>query len=132
MLNSASFVGRLGQVPELKQIPAGKSVLSGSLAVGRNFKNQAGEYETDWIDFQVWGKTAEYLAQYAGKGSLVSMSGEMRTRTYDNQHGNKVKVTELVSQNVQVLQAGNQQTNNTQSDSNYLGATEIQEDDLPF
>ena len=100
MLNTAAIVGRLGKDPELRTTQSGKSVTSFSLAVQRGKKNQNGEYESDWIDVQAWGTTAEFICKYFQQGQLMAVSGRIQVRNYEDKQGNKRKAVEIVAQDV--------------------------------
>ena len=98
MLNTAAIVGRLGKDPELRTTQSGKSVTSFSLAVQRPRKNQNGEYESDWIDVQAWGTTAEFICKYFQQGQLMAVSGRIQTRVYTDRDGKSRKGVEIVAQ----------------------------------
>ena len=98
MLNVAAIVGRLGKDPELRTTQSGKSVTSFSLAVQRPRKNQNGEYESDWIDVQAWGTTAEFICKYFQQGQLMAVSGRIQTRVYTDRDGKSRKGVEIVAQ----------------------------------
>ena len=83
-MNKTLLIGRLTATPELTQTPTGKNVSHVTVAVNRRFKNENGEREADFLNVVVWGKLAETLVSYAGKGSLISIEGELRTRKYEN------------------------------------------------
>ena len=100
MLNTAAIVGRLGKDPELRTTQSGKSVTSFSLAVQRPRKNQSGEYESDWLDVQAWGTTAEFICKYFQQGQMMAVSGRIQVRTYKDRDGNNRKAVEIVAQDV--------------------------------
>lgn len=85
----------------------GTATASFSLAVDRNFKNANGERDTDFINCVAWRKTAETLAQYTRKGSLIGVEGRIQTRNYENNQGQKVYVTEVVVEKVTFLESKN-------------------------
>lgn len=62
-----------------------------TLAVTRDRKNQEGEYETDFINIQVWGKTAELTAEYCKKGDMIGIQGEFRHEVYETEQGKRSK-----------------------------------------
>ena len=95
-MNSISLTGRAVKDVELRYTSSGKPVGNGTIAVQRNFKNQQGEYEADFIDLVIWGKGAEVAAQYIKKGDKFGVNGRLQTRTYENNEGRKVKVSEVV------------------------------------
>ena len=96
MLNRVALVGRLTRDPELRRTGNGTAVTSFTLAVDRNFSTRDGQ-EADFINCVVWRKPAENVAQYCSKGSLVSVDGRIQTRSYDNNQGQRVYVTEVVA-----------------------------------
>ncbi|SDC69503.1 single-stranded DNA-binding protein [Shouchella lonarensis] len=109
MLNRVVLVGRLTRDPELRFTPSGVAVANFTLAVNRTFTNQQGEREADFINCIVWRKQAENVANYLKKGSLAGVDGRVQTRSYDNNEGKRVFVTEIVAENVQFLEPKNSQ-----------------------
>lgn len=107
MINNVTLVGRLTAAPDLRKTPSNVSALQGTLAVNRNFKNQNGEREVDFINFQAWRGTADIIAEYCGKGSLIGITGRIQTRNYENQQGQRVYVTEVVADSVALLESRN-------------------------
>lgn len=103
MINKVILVGRLTKDPELKYLEDGKAVTSITLAVNRNFKNQKGEYETDFINCTLWQKNAENTANYCKKGTVLGVTGRIQTRSYDNQEGTRIYVTEVVAEGIKFL-----------------------------
>jgi single-strand DNA-binding protein len=105
MLNRVVLVGRLTRDPDLRYTPNGVAVANFTVAVNRPFKNQQGENEADFISCVVWRKTAENLANYMKKGSMIGVDGRVQTRSYDGQDGKKVYVTEVQAENIQFLES---------------------------
>src|SRR5690625_2195115 len=103
MINRVDLVGRLTKDPELRYTGNGTAVANFTLAVNRTFKNSQGEQEADFINCQTWRTTAENVAQYLKKGSLAGVDGRIQTRSYDNNEGRRVFVTEVVADSVQFL-----------------------------
>ena len=114
-MNNVTLIARLTKAPELKQTSGNTSVFTGTLAVNRTFKNQNGERETDFINIVAWRQTAEIIAQYCGKGSQIGVTGRIQTRNYENQQGQRVYVTEVVAEHVDLLDSKN---DNQQGQSN--------------
>lgn len=81
MLNTVALTGRLTKDIDLRYTQSGIGVGSFSLAVDRQFRNANGERETDFINCQIWRKSAESLANYTHKGSLIGIQGHIQTRT---------------------------------------------------
>ena len=107
MINNVVLVGRLTRDPELRFTANGSAVATFNLAVNRNFTNQSGEREADFVNCVIWRKPAETLANYAKKGTLLGVVGRIQTRNYENQQGQKVYVTEVVCDNFQLLESRN-------------------------
>ncbi len=103
MLNQVTLVGRLTKDLEVRYTPDGKAVSNVALAVSRNFRDQNGEYKTDFVQCTLWGKVAEKTALYCGKGSVVGVTGRIATRKYENAELRTVYVTEVVAENVQFM-----------------------------
>lgn len=104
-LNQCNFIGRLGRDLETRTFPSGDQVANGTLAVGSKWKDRnSGEAKenTEWVRLTFHGKSAEIAAQYLRKGSQIFVTGEMRTREYE-QDGVKRYSTEIRVSNFQML-----------------------------
>lgn len=136
MLNRVILIGRLTRDPELRYTASGVAITSFTLAVDRNFVNQQGEREADFIRIVVWRKLAETCANHLGKGRLVAVEGRLQTRTYEAE-GQKRTATEVVADDVRFLDwpkdINGQKKTPPGNDMSDIG-TEIDlgEDDLPF
>lgn len=117
MLNRAILTGRLTRDPELRYTTSGTAVVQATIAVDRQFKNQQGEREADFINLVIWRKTAENFANFTHKGSLVGIDGRIQTRTYENKQGQRVYVTEINVDSFSLLEP--RQENNQQPNNNY-------------
>ncbi|MBM6615833.1 single-stranded DNA-binding protein [Desemzia sp. RIT804] len=104
MINNVVLVGRMTKDADLRYTSNGTAVASFTVAVNRQFTNQSGEREADFINCVAWRKTAETLANFTKKGSLVGVEGRIQTRSYDNQQGQRVYVTEIVVDNFSMLE----------------------------
>jgi single-strand DNA-binding protein len=105
MINNVVLVGRLTKDPDLRYTSSGSAVATFTLAVNRNFTNQNGNREADFINCVIWRKPAETMANYARKGTLLGVTGRIQTRNYENQQGQRVYVTEVVCENFQLLES---------------------------
>ena len=138
MINNVVLVGRLTRDPELRYTPSNVAVATFSLAVNRNFKNQAGDYEADFISCIMWRQQAENFANWLKKGALVGITGRIQTRSYDNQQGERVYVTEVVAESFQILEKKDNSANNASMENQIPPSFEktnpmdISDDDLPF
>ena len=97
-INNVVLVGRMTKDAELRYTPSNVAVATFTLAVNRNFKNQDGEREADFVNCVIWRQQAENLANLAKKGALIGITGRIQTRSYDNQQGQRVYVTEVVTE----------------------------------
>ncbi|MHC5250365.1 single-stranded DNA-binding protein [Enterococcus sp. LJL90] len=104
MLNNSNLIGRLTKEVDFKYTPTGKEVGTFTLAVTRNFKNAQGERDSDFINCVIWGKAAVTLAEHTTKGSLISVTGRLQSRQYENKENVKVFVTELIVENFGFLE----------------------------
>ena len=89
-MNNVVLSGRLTKKVEVKFTKNGKEVVNASIAVNRNRKDANGERIVDYFDFTVWGKTAEYLANFTDKGARIEISGALRQQKYTNVAGQVV------------------------------------------
>lgn len=107
MLNRVILVGRLTRDPDLRYTAnGGVAVTRFTVAVNRKFTNQQGEREADFINIVTWRALAENCGNYLKKGSLVAIEGRIQTRSYENQEGRTVYVTEVVADDVRFLSTG--------------------------
>ncbi len=122
-MNKVFLIGRLTRDPELRYTGSNIPTATFSVAVNRNFTNQAGEREADFINIIVWRKQAENCKNYLSKGSQVAIEGRIQTRNYDGQDGQKHYVTEVVADNVEFLGSRNSSgnSNNMSGSANNAG-----------
>ena len=99
-MNLIILSGRTTRDVETKEIGSGKKVANFTLAVDRRTSDGKA---TDFFDCKAWGKTAEILAKYAPKGKLISVIGELQTRSYEDREGNKRKAYEVSVEKVELL-----------------------------
>lgn len=97
--NKTILIGNITADPELKQTQSGLSVCSFNIAVNRRGANN-GEQKTDFFTIQTWRKTAEFVAQYFKKGSPILVCGQLQTREYTDNQGNKRTAYEIVADEV--------------------------------
>ena len=118
MINNVVLVGRITRDVELRMSDSGKAYTNFSLAVNRAFKGQDGKQQADFINCIVFGKQAENLARYCGKGSMIGVSGSIQTGKYQGKDGNTVFTTDIMVQNVQFLDTKNNQGQQQQQPTN--------------
>lgn len=138
MINNVVLVGRLTRDVELRYTPSNQAVATFTLAVNRNFKNQStGEREADFINCVLWRQQAENLANWTKKGHLIGVTGRIQTRSYENQQGQRVYVTEVVAESFQLLERRDNSANYSSMDEQMPPGMsgqpmDITDDDLPF
>lgn len=140
-MNKVILVGRLTKDPELRTTTSGKSVATFTVAIDRKFK-QDGQPDADFFNIVAWGRQAEVISQYLGKGRQIALTGRLQTRSYNAQDGSKRYVTEVVLDEFDFI--GSKQNNEPQTpvkaqestqsfdlgdDDFYLKADD---DDVPF
>lgn len=103
MLNQVILVGRLVQTPILQLTDNGKKVSSITLAVPRAYKNQSGEYDTDFLDCTLWTGIAENTAEYCKTGDIIGVKGRLQTRMIEKDDGSRYKKVEIVAERVTFL-----------------------------
>lgn len=132
MINNVTLVGRMTRDAELRHTPSNQPVATLNLAVNRNFKNSDGEREADFINCVIWGTKAENLANWTKKGALIGITGRIQTRSYENQQGQRVYVTEVVAENFQTLEKRDNSANNDSLYNQAPNVPDVSDDDLPF
>ena len=103
MLNQSVLVGRLTSDLEVRETEKGKHISTITLAVPRSYKNENGEYDTDFIDIVLWNSVAENTAEYCHKGDIVGIKGRIQTSSYEAEDGTIRKHTEVVADKVTFL-----------------------------
>lgn len=145
-MNKVIIVGNVCNDIELKKTQSGKSVCEFTIAVNESYN---GENKAEYIDIQAWEKNAENLSKYVTKGNKLLVEGKIRSNTYENKKGDKVKRTVVLANNFEFLTSKNngdgahnksaqqnldaqldfQDTNNVRTNGQTVG-TEV--DELPF
>lgn len=98
-MNKVILVGNLARDPELRQTPQGVSVARFTVAVSRRYSKD-GQQQTDFISCVAWRNTAEFLCRYFHKGSSIQLCGNIQTRSWDGQDGQKHYATEVVADEI--------------------------------
>ena len=107
MLNQIVLVGRLVKTPELKVTNSEKKTSVITLAVPRNYKNQDGQYDTDFLECVLWTGIAENTAEYCKTGDMIGVKGRVQSRIIEKEDGTKRKKTEIVAEKVTFLSSSN-------------------------
>ncbi len=153
-LNKAMIIGRLTRDPELRTTPGGANVCQFSIATNYVYNNQQTGQKVEQVEYHnivAWRKLAEIASQYLKKGQRVYIEGRIQTRSWDAQDGQKKNRTEIIADNMIMLDGGrgnggngsennysNQSGPAQKPQSNYeeelptIQAEEINVDDIPF
>lgn len=134
-VNKVILLGNLGKDPELRYTSAGVAVATFSLATSERWKDQAGEVQerTQWHNLVAWRKLAEISSEYLKKGSKAYIEGRLQYRTYDDKNGVKRFVTEIVIDNLVMLDGrGETAAPSQEADAPGPGAGGVIDDSLPF
>ena len=104
-VNKVILIGNLGGDPEVRYTPSGAAVANVSLATNESWTDRSGERQerTEWHRLVLWSKLAEIAGQYLRKGSKVFVEGRLQTRSWDDQSGQKRYTTEVVVNDMQML-----------------------------
>lgn len=138
MLNQIIVSGKIARDFELRRTQSGKAVLSFDLPVQRDFKDQNGEKQTDWIPVVVWGNNAEFLVKYGEKGRSIIVTGRLQSRKYNDKSGSQRTAWEIQAENVYFADSkqsngGNQSNGVVAQETANNEFAEIEDDgDLPF
>lgn len=103
MLNQTVLVGRIVDTPSIIETENGKSYAQLTLAIPRSYKNENGEYETDFVDFVVWENIAKNTMEYVKKGDLVGIKGRLQSTSFEDKKGNRKSKLEVVAEKVTFL-----------------------------
>ena len=108
MINKAILIGNVGQDPEIRytgDVNNGTKVATFRLATTERYRDRSGNLQehTEWHNIVVWRNTADVVEKYVKKGTQVYVEGRIRTRSWDDQTGNKRYVTEIVADTLQLL-----------------------------
>ncbi len=106
-VNKVILIGRLGSDPELRYTPNGDAVANFRIATDRVWKDREGNQQgkTEWHRIVAWRKLAEICGEYLKKGSHVYIEGRLETRSWEDKNGNKRSVTEIITNQMQMLGA---------------------------
>lgn len=143
-MNKVILMGRLTRDPEMRQTQNGVSVCSFSIAVNRRFAKD-GQQSADFINCTAWRQQAEFICKYFAKGAMISVVGNLQSRSWENQEGKKQYATDVVVD--EVYFTGSKSESPAQTDGGFapqgkdpfadidtmgFQAIDGSEDDLPF
>ena len=126
-MNKIILIGRMTKDIEIRYTQNQKEVGSFDLAVNRNYKNQNGEYDTDFFKCIAWGNLAKTIQTYTSKGSQIAIEGRVENRTYQANDGTNRYVTEVVVEGVHLIDFKKNETATTEE---AIGVDDFEQ--LPF
>jgi len=134
-MNNVCLVGRLTRDPETRITPNGLVVTRFSVAVDRRFKRD-GEQTADFINCVSFGKTAEFVEKYFGKGQRIGLTGRIQTGSYTNKEGKKVYTTDIVAEDVEFVESKRQDSDSKPTESDigdgFMNVPDGIDEELPF
>jgi single-strand DNA-binding protein len=142
-LNKVMLIGNAGRDAEMRYTANGNAMATFTMAVNNNRRNQAGEWETEteWFTVVLFGDRAERQSQYITKGKSIYVEGRLRTRNWDDDQGQRHYRTEVIANQVQMLdrrgEAGGGTAGGASDDwgDDFAGRSSggaVDPDDLPF
>lgn len=129
-MNKVCLIGRLTANPELKYTNSNVAFTRFTLAVNRNFNNQDGMREADFINCLAWRKTAEIIAKYLSKGRQIGIEGRIQTGSYEDKDGNKRQSFDVVVDDMTFL-GKMEETENKKDDTTFY-TSDVNDDFDPF
>jgi len=127
-MNKAFLIGRLTRDPELRYSSNNAPIVNFTIAIDRQYTNNEGQRDTDFINIVAFQKQAENISKYVSKGSLVAVDGRIQTRNYEDKDGKRVYVTEVVADRVQFLDTKNSNSNREKADD--VSPADFQNEDV--
>ncbi len=107
--NKVQLIGNVGNAPEIKNLESGKKVASFSIATNEFYKDSNGEkvQDTQWHNIVAWGKIADIVESYVGKGKEIALEGKLSSRSYETSDGEKRYVTKVIASEILLLGSKN-------------------------
>lgn len=133
-MNRVTLIGRIVNDLEVKKTANDISVVSFTVAVSRDRKDENGNYPSDFFNVVAWRQTADYMGRTMAKGTLVGVDGKLTTRKYTNNEGRNVQVVEIVANEVQKLTFNKKEEEKEEPKEEFTSSpkVEINPDELPF
>lgn len=144
-LNKVMLIGNAGKDPEIRHLENGVAVVTLPIATTERYKDRNGEVkeQTEWHNVVFWRSLADIVEKYVRKGSQLFIEGKLRTRSWEDQTGQKKYATEIVAENLRLLgRRGDNNDNQTQQSSQHYNKPAVSTnndvntmedaDDLPF
>lgn len=110
MLNQIVLVGRITQDPKVIELEDGKKVCNITVAIPRSYKNENGEYDTDFVKCTMWSGVAENTSEYCKQGDLIGIKGRIQTRVIEKDNS-KQTIQEVIAEKVTFLAKSKEKNN---------------------
>ena len=104
-MNKVILIGNLGADPEIREMNDGTKMAKFSIATSEKYTNREGQLisNTDWHNIVLWRRTAEVAEEYLKKGDSVCIEGKLKTRSWEDENGNKKYATDVQGDNMTML-----------------------------
>jgi single-strand DNA-binding protein len=132
-LNKVMLIGRLGRDPEIRYTTDGLAIATLNIATDESYKDKNGniQNQTEWHRVVLFGRLAEICGEYLTKGRQVYIEGKIRTRAWTDKSGNKRYTTEIVANNMFMLDSKSDSSVTVEPSVEPI-SDEPAEDDIPF
>jgi single-strand DNA-binding protein len=134
-MNKIIMNGRIVKDVELRTTASDKKVVSNAIAVRNDFKNKDGQYDSQFFNFEVWNAQADYLNNYASKGTPILIEGKLKNNVYEKDNGEKVYSTSIMVEKIEILSFEKKETTErvviAPKEAQQLEVA-LTDDDLPF
>lgn len=134
-MNTVILIGRLTKEVELRYTEKELPIANFTIAINRDYKNENGEYETDFINCVAFQQSAKLMGEYTHKGDLIGVKGRLQTRNYEDKEGKKHYITEVIAERITFLQAKKEEKNEYENmiiKTEQKQQFEIEDSMLPF
>lgn len=132
MYNRVGIMGRFAQDPVLKQMPSGTLMVTFTLAVERDYRDQSGERGTDFIDCVAWRKTAEFVKKYFTKGRAALVDGRLQVRNWTDDVGNKRRAMEVLVGDIHFVDSPKERGSGVAGVQRVAAANQLSPDEYGF
>ena len=131
-MNKVCLIGRFTSNPELSKTSSDIAFTRFTLAVNRNFNNQDGVREADFINCLAWRRTAELICKYFNKGRQIAVEGRIQTGSYEDKDGNKRKSFDVVVDDITFIDKMEESKKTEKKDDTTFYTSDVNDDSDPF
>ena len=136
-MNKVILLGRITAKPEIRYTGSNVPYVRFTVAVNRQFNNQDGTRDADFINIIAWRKQAEVICNYFDKGNQIAIEGRLQTGSYDGQDGNKRYTTDVVLEQFHFVESKAARANSASTESPYdyqdaASVNDVNVEDDPF